>query len=233
MTQITLVVVDDHPLFRQGVVKYLSLDPELMVIGSAADGEEALRIIRELRPSIAIVDVNLPKLNGQQVTHQVIAERLPTRVILLTAYDDPEQLTHALYSGAYAYCSKGVEPERLLQVVYHVADGKYVAGDQIFNRASLDRWIMARTASSIRSYGDPGEPYAPLSEREMEVLSYVTKGMSNKDIGLLLDISHQTVKNHVTSILRKLNVEDRTQAALYALRQGWVRLNSENSKNLE
>jgi DNA-binding NarL/FixJ family response regulator len=224
MTQITVVVVDDHPLFRQGVVNFLSLDPEITVIGSAADGEEAVGMIRELRPSIAVVDVNLPKLNGQQVTHQVIAEKMPTRIILLTAYDDPEQLTHALYSGAYAYCSKGVEPERLLRVVHHVAEGKYVAENQIFNRAALDRWITERTVSAIRPYGDPGEPYAPLSEREMEVLTFVTQGMSNKDIGVL-DISHQTVKNHVTSILRKLNVEDRTQAALYALRQGWVRLN--------
>lgn len=233
MTQLTLVVVDDHPLFRQGVVNFLSLDPGISVIGSAADGEEALKTIRELRPFIAIVDVNLPKLNGQQVTHQVVAERLPTRVILLTAYDDPEQLTHAFYSGAFAYCSKGVEPEKLLRVVYHVADGKYVVGDQIFNRSGLDRWIAQRTLSSTRPYGDPGEPYAPLSEREMEVLNYVTQGMSNKDIGILLDISHQTVKNHVTSILRKLNVEDRTQAALYALRQGWVRLYKENKINEE
>lgn len=233
MTQLTLVVVDDHPLFRQGVINFLSLDPGISVIGSAADGEEALKTIRELRPFIAIVDVNLPKLNGQQVTHQVVAERLPTRVILLTAYDDPDQLTHAFYSGAYAYCSKGVEPEKLLRVVYHVAEGKYVVGDQIYNRPGLDRWIAERSISSTRPYGDPGEPYAPLSEREMEVLIYVTQGMSNKDIGILLDISHQTVKNHVTSILRKLNVEDRTQAALFALRQGWVRLYKENLDNEE
>src|SRR3989304_1327978 len=224
MTQITIVVVDDHPLFRQGVVNFLSLDPEITVIGAAADGEEALRVIRELKPYIAVVDVNLPKLNGQQVTHQVIAEKLPTRIILLTAYDDPEQLTHALYSGAYAYCSKGVEPERLLRVIHHVTEGKYVAGDQVMNRASLDRGITERPVSAIRPYGDPGEPYAPLSEREMEVWSFVTQGMSNKDIGVLLDISHQTVKNHVTSILRKLNVEDRTQAALYALRRGGGRV---------
>lgn len=225
MAQITIVVVDDHPLFRQGVINYLSLDPELTVIGAAADGEEALRLIRDLKPFIAVVDVNLPKLNGQQVTHQVISEKLSTRVILLTAYDDPDQLTHALYSGAYAYCSKGVEPEKLLRVVHTVAEGKYVAEDQVLNKAGLDRWITERTVNAIRPYGDPGDPYAPLSEREMEVLTFVTQGLSNKDIGTLLDISHQTVKNHVTSILRKLNVEDRTQAALYALRQGWVRLN--------
>ncbi len=233
MTQITLVVVDDHPLFRQGVSRFLSLDPDISVIGSAPDGESALKVIRELKPLIAIVDVNLPKLNGQRVTHHITTEKLPTRVILLTAYDDPEQLVHAFYSGAHAYCSKGVEPEKLLQVVHHVAKGKYVAGDQIFSRAGLDRWIIKHTVGSSRSSRDLGDSYAPLSEREMEVLSYVTKGMSNKDIGVLLDISHQTVKNHVTSILRKLNVEDRTQAALFALQRGWVRLYKENNVNQE
>lgn len=233
MTQITLVVVDDHPLFRQGVTRFLSLDPDISVIGSAADGEGALKVIRELKPLIAIVDVNLPKLNGQRVTHHITTEKLPTRVILLTAYDDPEQLIHAFYSGAYAYCSKGVEPEKLLQVVHHVAKGKYVAGEQILSRSGLDRWMIKHTVGSSRSSGDLGESYEPLSEREMEVLSYVTKGMSNKDIGVILEISHQTVKNHVTSILRKLNVEDRTQAALFALQRGWVRLYKENNVNQE
>jgi DNA-binding NarL/FixJ family response regulator len=233
MAQITLVVVDDHPLFRQGVINFLSLDPGLSVIGSAADGEEALKTIRELKPFIAIVDVNLPKLNGQQVVHQIVAEKLPTRVIMLTAYDDPEQLTHAFYSGAYAYCSKGVDPDKLLKVIYHVAEGKYVVGDHTFNRTRLDQWIAEQALSSTRPFGNQGEPYGPLSEREMEVLTYITQGMSNKDIGILLAISHQTVKNHVTSILKKLHVEDRTQAALYALRQGWVRLYKENLTNEE
>lgn len=224
MTRLTLVVVDDHPLFRQGLTNILSLDSRISVIGTAIDGEQALETIRELKPDIAIVDVNLPQLNGQQVTRQIVNERLPTRVILLTAYDDPGQLIHAFFSGAYAYCSKVIEPEKLLKVIYQVAEGHYVVGDQIFNQDGLDRWIAERTINSLRSYGNPGDPYAPLSEREMEVLRCVTKGMSNKDIGNILEISHQTVKNHITSILRKLNVEDRTQAALFALRQGWVRL---------
>ena len=226
MTQLTLVVVDDHPLFRQGVVNILSLDSRISVIGTAINGEQALSTIRALKPDIAIVDVNLPKLNGQQVTREIVNERLPTRVILLTAYDDPDQLVHAYYSGAYAYCSKIIEPEKLLNVIFQVAEGKYVVGEQILNRDGLDRWIAERAINALRSYGNPGDPYAPLSEREMEVLRCVTKGMSNKDIGNILDISHQTVKNHVTSILRKLNVEDRTQAALFALRQGWVRLDN-------
>jgi DNA-binding NarL/FixJ family response regulator len=180
MAQITLVVVDDHPLFRQGLANFLSLDPGISVIGSAADGEEALKKIRELKPFIAILDVNLPKLNGQQVAHQIVAEKLPTRVIMLTAYDDPEQVTHAFYSGAYAYCSKGVDPDKLLQVVHQVADGKYVVGDHIYNRTRLDQWMAERALSATRPYGNSGEPYGPLSEREMEVLAYISQGMSNK-----------------------------------------------------
>jgi DNA-binding NarL/FixJ family response regulator len=233
MAKITLVVVDDHPLFRQGVVDAISLDPEFSVVGLAVDGEEAMRLIRELSPGIAVVDVNLPKLNGQQVLRQVMAEKLSTRIILLTAYDDPEQRTHALRGGAAAYCSKDVEPERLIQVIHNVADGKFVVGDQLLSRSGLEHWLTEQTGSAMRSYGDPGEPFSPLSEREMEVLTYVTRGLSNKDIGVLLGISHQTVKNHVTSILRKLCVEDRTQAALYALRRGWVRLYKQNSQHQE
>jgi DNA-binding NarL/FixJ family response regulator len=97
----------------------------------------------------------------------------------------------------------------------------------------LERWLIAQTEGALRTYGDPGEPYYPLSSREMEVLSYVTKGMSNKEIAVALGISHQTVKNHVTAILRKLGVEDRTQAAIYALRRGWVRLKQDEVQEIK
>ena len=230
MGKITLIVVDDHPIFRQGVVDALSMDPDLVVVGQAVDGEEALKLIQELQPDVAVVDVNLPKLNGQQVVRQVSTGKSATRVVLLTAYDDAEQLTHAFSGGAAAYCSKDVEPEKLIGVIHHVAEGKHVVGEQVFDRPGLERWLASRSSGMMRMYGDPGEPFYPLSQREMEVLMFVTKGKSNKEIGVLLGISHQTVKNHVTSILRKLNVEDRTQAALYAIRHGWVRLYHQNQK---
>jgi len=233
MSLITVVVVDDHPIFRQGVIDSLSLETDISVIGDAEDGIDGLELIRELQPQIAIVDVNLPGMNGQQVTHQVVSEKIPTRIIMLTAYDDTEQQIHAMRVGAHAYCVKDVDPQTLVQIVHTVANGKYYIGDEILNEASIEQWLSMISESALRSYSDPGDPFQPLSSREMEVLSYITQGKSNKEIAALLGISHQTVKNHVTSILRKLGVEDRTQAAIYSLRRGWVRLYQNGGEDQE
>lgn len=233
MEEITVVIIDDHPLFRQGVADALSLEPDINVLDQAITGDDGLALIQELKPMIAIIDVNLPGLNGQQVARQVVIEKLPTRVILLTAYDDQEQKIHAMRVGAAAYCTKDVQPEALVDILRKVASGKYVIGDLTLDTAGLDRWMTSQTEGSLRPYSDPGDPFQPLSAREMEVLSCVTKGMSNKEIANILGISHQTVKNHVTSILRKLGVEDRTQATIYALRRGWVRLHEQNEETQE
>jgi DNA-binding NarL/FixJ family response regulator len=224
MKEITVVVVDDHPLFRQGVVETLSMERDIEVIGEASNGEEALAILRALRPDIAILDINLPGINGQQVTRQLISEKISTQAILLTGYDDIEQAIHSMRAGANAYCSKDVQPKHLMTVIREVANGKYVIGYDVFDLEGLETWLREKLGQTNRSYSDPGEPFHPLSGREMEVLACVTQGMSNKEIAGMLGISHQTVKNHVTAILRKLGVEDRTQAAVYALRHGWVRL---------
>jgi DNA-binding NarL/FixJ family response regulator len=136
-------------------------------------------------------------------------------------------------AGAAAYCTKDVQPEKLVNVVKTVQQGSYMIGDQEYSATTLGEWIVAQTEGSMQLYSDPGEPYQPLSTREAEVLYHVTQGLSNKEIAVLLGISHQTVKNHVTAILRKLGVGDRTQAALYAIRRGWVRLHQQKSKDEE
>jgi DNA-binding NarL/FixJ family response regulator len=228
MDEITIVVIDDHPLFRQGVIGALSLEADLRIVGQASDGDEGLALIQAAQPRVAVVDVNLPGMNGQQITRRVIAERLPTRVVLLTAYDDYEQKIHAIRVGAAAYCTKDIRPETLVKNIRSVAAGKFVIGDQAFDAAGVEKWLQEWIEGALQLYSDPGEPFQPLSEREMEVLSHVTRGLSNKEIAKLLGISHQTVKNHITSILRKLGVDDRTQATLYALRRGWVRLYQED-----
>lgn len=228
MSELTLVIVDDHPLFRQGIVDTLSLEPNLHVIGQSHHGEQGLELIRSLSPDIAIVDVNLPGMNGQQITHELGADKVSTRVILLTAYDDAEQTLHAAIAGAAAYCSKDIQPGDLLEVIRVVALGKFVMGGQVMAFHELQSWIERQIESSRRSYSEPGSPYHPLSDREMEVLNCVVGGMSNKEIAALLGISHQTVKNHITSILRKFNVEDRTQAVVYALKRGWVKLQQDD-----
>jgi DNA-binding NarL/FixJ family response regulator len=224
MKDITLLIVDDHPLFRQGVADALALEQGFRVIGQAADGKHALQLIRDLEPDIAVLDVNLPEMNGQQITHLVSQEKLPTRILLLTGYDDIEQAIHAAHAGAAAYCAKDIQPQGLVSVIREVANGKYVIGGNVFTRRELDEWLESQMEGARRSYSEPGSPFHPLSDREMEVLSCVVRGMSNKEIAGLLGISHQTVKNHVTSILRKFGVEDRTQAVVYALKRGWVKL---------
>ncbi|HLA08597.1 MAG TPA: response regulator transcription factor [Anaerolineales bacterium] len=224
MNEITLLIADDHPLFRQGVVDALSLEKDFRIIAQAADGNEAIELIRSLKPQVAVLDVNMPGLNGQQVTHQVTTDHLHTRVVLLTGYDDVEQAIHAILAGAIGYCAKDIEPDVLARTIRAVADGKYAVAGNVFNRRELDHWIDEQMEGARRSYSEPGSPFHPLSDREMEVLSCVVRGMSNKEIAGLLGISHQTVKNHVTSILRKFGVEDRTQAVVYALKRGWVKL---------
>ena len=224
MNQITLLVVDDHPLFRQGVVDALSLESDMRIIAQSAAGDEALELIRSKKPNVAILDVNLPGMNGQQITHLVSQDKTATRIILMTGYDDVEQAIHAALAGAHGYCSKDIEPQNLSRIIREVAEGKYVFANNVFTRRELELWVEESMEGARRSYSEPGTPFHPLSDREMEVLGCVVRGMSNKEIASLLGISHQTVKNHVTAILRKFGVEDRTQAVVYALKRGWVTL---------
>jgi len=224
MNQITLLIVDDHPLFRQGVVDALSLEPDMKIVAQSATGDEALELIRTMKPTIALLDVNLPGINGQQITHQVTQDKLPTRVILMTGYDDVEQAIHAVFAGAHGYCSKDIQPQSLSRIIREVFEGKFVFSNNVFTRRELELWVEDKIEGARRSYSEPGAPFHPLSDREMEVLACVVRGLSNKEIASLLGISHQTVKNHVTAILRKFGVEDRTQAVVYALKRGWVTL---------
>lgn len=222
--EVTILVVEDHPLFRQGVINALSLEPGFRILGEASDGETAWMLIRTLQPMVAVVDVNLPRLNGIQLAHRVAQERLATRVILLTAYDEKEQTLHAASAGVRGYCSKDVQPQEFIEAVKAVVAGNYVIQGQVFSPREFTSWLEQQVEKGRHPYSDPGNPFHPLSAREMEVLACMVKGMSNKEIALALNISHQTVKNHVTSILRKFNVEDRTQAVVYALKHGWINL---------
>jgi len=220
--KITVLIVDDHPLFREGLSKVFSLEDDIKVIGEEADGEKALHLVCDLQPNVLVIDINIPSMNGLQVTRQLKADRIYCAVIMLTAYHDQEQVLHAMRDGASAYFPKDVEPGRLVEVVRQVMQGFYVIGDQLFDKAGLHTWLDAGVEAATGPYMvDPGEHFVPLSPREMEILQFVTRGMSNKQIALELGISHQTVKNHMTAILKKLR--DRTQAAVYALRRGWVR----------
>ncbi len=228
--KINVMIVDDHPVFRQGLRDVLASENDLRIVGEAGDGEEALRLALDLLPDVIVMDVNIPGLNGLQVTLKLQQERSPSNILMLTAYDDAEQVFHAIRAGANGYFPKDIMPHKLVEAIRHVSRGYYVIGDTVMDQAQLATWLLKAT----ERFGGEGllgtdESFVSLSPREMEILQCITRGMSNKAIAHRLGISHQTVKNHMTAILHKLDVADRTQAAVYALRRGWVRLQDTHS----
>lgn len=222
--QISIMIVDDHPLFRQGLRDVLETDRDLTVVAEAADGEVAIQKAYQYEPDIVLMDINLPTINGLQVTRKIASVLPKTRVITITGYDDTQQVFHAFRSGAYAYCPKDITPDKLIDVIRIVNDGYYVVGESRMTYAQLVDWFEEKVGVPGAMTDANSDSFVPLSAREMEILELVTHGLSNKEIAFQLGISHQTVKNHMTAILRKLRVDDRTQAAVYALSNGWVRL---------
>jgi DNA-binding NarL/FixJ family response regulator len=222
---ISVLIVDDHPLFRDGLQKALELEDDLTVLGQCQDGDEALVAARSLQPDVVLLDINLPSVNGLQVARQIKNERPGVAVVMLTAYHDSQQVLHAMRAGASAYCEKDITPDRLVEIIHDAVNGLYIVGDEKMDERTMHAWVSQNVEAIAGAYAaDPNEHFVPLSPREMEILQFVTNGLSNKEIATRLGISQQTVKNHMTSILKKLNVQDRTQAAVTALRHGWVRI---------
>jgi DNA-binding NarL/FixJ family response regulator len=227
MSKTSVILVDDHPLFRQGLRRVLEADETIEVIMEVSDGEEALRMIKQLMPDVVIMDINLPHMNGLQVTRDLKQVAPEVAVIVLTAYHDDEQIFHSIRAGAAAYFPKDVSPRRLVEAVRQVSQGNYVIDDEVLDKPEVATWLLQQFDKVAYVDGSPNDMFAPLSPREMEILQHIARGQSNKEVAYELGISRQTVKNHMTSILRKLAVNDRTQAALYAVKRGWIRLHDE------
>jgi DNA-binding NarL/FixJ family response regulator len=219
---IRVAVVDDHFFFRQGIRDVLNSQPGITVVAESGDGESALKMVATVRPDVVLMDVNLPAMNGLQATQQIKNDYPDVNVIILTAYDDEEQIYRAIRIGASAYFAKDVAPAQLTETLRLVAQGYYLIANKVMTQKEAEQWLF----ELYRRYGISSEEttFSPLTDREMEILQEIIEGLSNKEIATTLRISQQTVKNHVTSILAKLNRSDRTQAAIYALRHGWVRL---------
>jgi DNA-binding NarL/FixJ family response regulator len=224
MQKITVMLVDDHPVFRQGLRRVLESEDDLDVIAEVADGLEALQVAKQMVPNIMLLDINLPGMNGMQVARSLKDTLLDINIIMLTAYHDDQQVFHAIRAGASAYFPKDVSPRRLIEAIRLVHQGSYVVQDRVLEKPDVGAWLLEQFEDAERMAGDDMALLVPLSPREMEILQHIAQGKSNKEIAYELGISRQTVKNHMTSILRKLAVNDRTQAAIYALRRGWIRL---------
>ncbi len=222
-----VIIVDDHPLFRDGVATRLRLEADIKVLEEHDDGGDGLKAIRKHKPDVAVLDVNMPTLNGLQVVKQIRSEGIPTRTVVLTAHHDPEQTLHVIRTGAHAFAAKDVDANELVSTIRAVAAGFYVINGERMRNTQVREWVtrqIEELSLSANTLETGEEYYSPLSAREMQILTYVTHGKSNKEIAQELNISQQTVKNHMTSILRKLNVDDRTQAAVTAIKYGWVRI---------
>ncbi|MBI5033924.1 MAG: response regulator transcription factor [Chloroflexi bacterium] len=223
--QIRVMIVDDHPLFRAGLRRVVEMEEDLQIVGEAINGQEALDKARELNPQVILLDINLPILNGLQVARELTASNHEIAIIILTAYHDDEQMLHAIRAGASAYFPKDVDAQELIKAIHQASQGNYVLNDAVLAKPQVATWLLNQF-EQMQVTGSENSEFAfqPLSTREMEILACITRGQSNKEIAQQLGISRQTVKNHMTSILRKLAVNDRTQAAVYALRRGWIRL---------
>ena len=223
--QISLLVVDDHPLFRRGIRWSLETEADFTILGEAEDGQQAIEMIARQVPDILLIDINMPQMNGLEVTRIVKRHHPQMGVIVLTMHEDDEQLFHAIRVGAAAYSTKDIEADELKKLIRRVARGEYLINDKVLTKP----FVASRVLDQFRELPGGGNEtvFSPLTPREVEILDSVAQGNSNKEIAEILGISDQTVKNHITSILRKLAVNDRTQAVIYALRHGWIRLDDE------
>jgi two-component system response regulator DegU len=220
-----IAIIDDHQLFREGVKRILEFEQSFQVIAEGDDGSETLKIVEEHRPDVVIMDINMPQMNGIEATRELIEQYPDTKVIILSIHDDENYVTHALQTGASGYLLKEMDADALIEAVRVVADGgSYLHPKVTHNLVNEYRKLAAGVARS-GTYLQTVEIRRPLhllTRRECEVLQMLADGKSNRGIGEALYISEKTVKNHVSNILQKMNVNDRTQAVVVAIKNGWV-----------
>lgn len=202
---ISVLVVDDHPMFREGVVHSLACEPDFEVVGQSAGGEESLRLACDLLPDVVLLDIAMPGWSGLEIAQRIKAACPATRIVMLTAFEDEDKLLAAFKAGACSYVLKGVSARELAKVVRDSADGgSYVS-------PSLAGGIL-----NVLTRGRAADPFEELTARELVVLQLVGQGLTNREIGERIHLAEKTVKHHMTNILQKLHVRSRVEAALLA-----------------
>jgi DNA-binding NarL/FixJ family response regulator len=220
----TILLVDDHALFRVGMRNILEREPGFEIIGEADDTRGAFDLSVQLSPDIILMDLSLPAPGGIETTQRIKRELPSAGIIVLAVSEDEDALFDAIKAGAAAFILKDVAPDDLVAIIHRVASGEYLINDKVFAKPAVASRVL-KEFRELAIYGQEAAPiFAPLSPREVEILDNIAQGMTNKQVAYALSISEQTVKNHMSSILRKLSVNDRTQAVVYAMRQGWIRM---------
>lgn len=211
---ITVLLVDDHSVVRQGVKAFLVTQPDIAVVGEAGSGEEAVRLTEQFVPDVILMDLIMPNMGGVEATRRLKHVSPRSQVVVLTSYHEDEHIFPALKAGALSYILKDVSAEELASAVRKAALGEAVLHPRVAARVIKE--LQGRREDALN-------PFTELSERELEVLKLIADGMSNAEIAAKLVLSEKTIKGHVSNILGKLHLVDRTQAAVYAWREGVVR----------
>ncbi|WP_029266244.1 response regulator [Virgibacillus alimentarius] len=221
---IDIVLIDDHKLFREGVKKILEFEPSFKVVAEGGDGTEAEKLVEEYQPDVVLMDINMPDMNGVQATSKLVDKFPDTNVIILSIHDDESYVSHALQTGAQGYLLKEMDSDSLIEAIKVVSEGgSYLHPKITHNLVQEYRKLAQENISSLGSSDiEIRKPLHLLTKRECQVLQLLTNGKSNRVVGETLDISEKTVKNHVSNILQKMEVNDRTQAVVTAIKKGWV-----------
>jgi two-component system NarL family response regulator len=213
---IRVIVADDHHLVREGLVRLLNLEQEIQVVGVAGDGEEAIALVERLKPQVALVDVRMPGMGGIEATRQIATRWPDVGVVLLTMHDEDEYVFEGMAAGARAYLLKDCSHQELVGTLKEVAQG-----GAYLPSVPLRKLLVEFQNLRQNRVNRPTTPCDVLSRRELDVLEWVVRGYSNKQIARELCIDETTVKTHLHRIFEKLNVRDRTQAAIFALQRNW------------
>jgi NarL family two-component system response regulator LiaR len=217
-TPIRVLIVDDHTIVRKGITALLSTEPDISVVGEARDGAEAIAQARRLQPEVILMDLVMPEVDGITAIRHIAARQPAINILVLTSFASDDRILSAVKAGARGYLLKDSSPKELVRAIHQVHRGE----------SSLHPMVARKLLQELSRPAQPSTASTPLTDRELEVLQLVAQGLSNREIADRLEIKEATVRTHVSNILNKLHLDSRTQAALYALREGLASIDDES-----